>query len=434
MANKDAPKKTKKTRRKEKVEKVLQDRVKNTVGRGVLAYFSSEGASSSETVSSPPDIDAALGAMLDEEVKAAGNVHEELKEPPPLAKAEPVAGERPSSAEIPPSEVETLLSPKPASSETPAGEPEMATPPPEEEAVAPVAEDITPPRLRPAGTLLEYPMEVEATPPGPGGEATLEIPEPETPTPTLSREEIVLRISEEHFKELEKEIGQLYDAVPRALASHKEAADEALTTLHEARALLWGAPERLVDVEYRVNQVKTLIERHKLSAKWAAVYGRRLFIYETVWLFVLLGAFVGVQLGQKSLLAWVGTLVGSGADTTFTGVLVPFLNSLIWGGIGGVVGALYSLWWHVSQLQDFDKRYNMWYLVQPIMGIVLGGIVYLIIATGFLALQGSLPSAETARGVQMFPSLVAVLGGFRQKFVYELLDRIIRVLTPTPEG
>ncbi len=442
MANKDAPKKAKKARGKKKVEKVLQDKVKNTVGRGVMAYFASEESLPPSDTAPTTDVDATLAAMLDEEVKAAGDVHEELKEPLPST---PEGGEAevPTVTAEPP--IEEILQPEseaPPSWERPAPKapPEasdVSRPAPAEnveEIPVPDVGDITPPRLRPAGTLLEHPMEVEAAPPGPGGEATLELPEPEAPPATLAREEIILRISEEHFKELEKEIGQLYDAVPRVLASHQEAADEALTALHEARALLWGSPERLVDVEYRVGQVKTLLERHKLSAKWASIYGRRLLIYETVWLFLLLGAFVGVQLGQTRLLDWISAVVGSQADTTFVGILVPFLNSLVWGGIGGVVGALYSLWWHVSHLQDFDKRYNMWYLVQPIMGLVLGGIVYLIIATGFLALQGSVPTAEAARGVQMFPSLVAVLGGFRQKFVYELLDRIIRVLTPTPEG
>lgn len=451
MANNDAPKKktrksTPKSRKKARVEETLSDKVHTTVGRGVLAYFKTE-AELPTRGNSPPeeeDFDAELAAMLDKEVMAAGDAHEEVAaireeagpEPPPsppkteteVAPPRAETAPAPSAGEIAPREAHRAETPPPAAkgTVTPA-----AT---EAEALPPTAIDVTPPRLRPAGILLEHPMEVEAAPPGPGEGVTAEIPTPEAPPPTLSREEIVRRIADEHFKEVEEEINRLYDKIPKVLASNKRAADEALVALHEARSILWTSPERLVDAEYQVNQVKAVLERHRLSEEWGRIYGRRLLIYESVWLFVLLGGFVTLQVGQSELMAWMQGFLSEGADTTYTSVIVPFLNSLVWGGIGGVVGALYSLWWHVSEMQDFDKRYNMWYLVQPIMGVVLGGIVYLIIATGFLALQGTVPTTESARGIQMFPSLVAVLGGFRQKFVYELLERIIRVLTPTPEG
>ena len=53
----------------------------------------------------------------------------------------------------------------------------------------------------------------------------------------------------------------------------------------------------------------------------------------------------------------------------------PFWNAMMWGGIGGVVGALYSLHWHVAIRQDFKKYYSMSYIVQPIMGLILGELV-----------------------------------------------------------
>ena len=433
-----AEKKSKSSRKSKKVATTLHNKVHSTVGRGVMAYFAAEEAQPEGRTSSPPEVSAELGAMLEAEVMAAGDAFEEARaleerkkvetsastEPPapekrvaPAEKREPgAAPEPPARAGVPPARGEETKAPTPRESERP----------------APAAAEVAQPATQPGGILMEHPMEVEARPPGPGAETSPEMPKPSAPPATLPREEIVMRIADEHFKDVEEEINRLYDRIPKVLASNKKAADEALMALYDARAVLWSSPERLVEAEYRVNQVKTLMERHRLSEEWGRVYGRRLLLYETGWLIVLLAAFVGVQIGQHPLTDWVNTLVGPGGDTTYTGVLIPFLNSLVWGGIGGVVGALYSLWWHVSEMQDFDKRYNMWYLVQPIMGVVLGGIVYLIITTGFLVLQGTVPTTESARGLQMFPSLVAVLGGFRQKFVYELLERIIRVLTPTP--
>ena len=425
----------KKSRKKssKRTTDLLHEKVKSTVGRGVEAFFradenpeeESASATTAASPASPPppdgteisasDTEDVLASMLDREVMAAGNAHEEASTLSPEGEESPPPPEE-SRAEVSSAEAETFPPP-----------PDMVESPPAEEEA-----DVTPARLHPAGTLVETPMEVTVSPPLSTEESPYHIPEPAESEATLSREEIVLRISQEHFDRLEKEISQLYEDIPRYLSTNKKAADEALASLREARELLWGAPERLVDAEYNVNQVKTVLQRFQQYVEWGRVYGYRLLAYEVCCLVVFLGAFLAVQIWQAPIMSWLKGIVGTGS-TTYIDVLIPFLTSLMWGGIGGVVGALYSLWWHVAHEQDFDKRYNMWYLIQPLMGFILGGIVFLIITTGFLALEGTVPTTESSRGVQMFPALVAVLGGFRQQFVYELLERIIRVLTPSAE-
>ncbi len=466
---KDEPKT--RTRRK---KTNLHSRVRTSVGRGVDAFFASENTASSPAANSSPSDNKALENMLEREASAAGDVREELSatasvggngakttspssstettpaasEPAPAGSESAVSLDKlyvPTGKEAPRKRTPEPPSGAPAASpatEKPAATPGPAAPAPAETAAAappPVAKepsepvDVTPPRLKPTGVLAETPMTVEVTPPGPGAEVKPGIPEPSTSPATLSRDEILKRISADRFRELEKEIDELYNNVPSVLAGSKSTMDDALLALHDARALLWTSPERLVDAEYKVKYVRSMLERNRLSEGWGRTYGRRLLVYELGWLILFLAGFLIVQLGQGNIAAWVTFLIGSAA-AMYVAFLTPFLVSLMWGGIGGVVGALYSLWWHVSEVQDFDRRYIMWYLVQPIMGFVLGGIVYLIIGSGFLALQGTVPSAKETIGVQLFPALVAVLGGFRQKFVYELLERIIRVLTPTPQG
>ena len=74
-------------------------------------------------------------------------------------------------------------------------------------------------------------------------------------------------------------------------------------------------------------------------------------------------------------------------------------------------------------------------VVQPLMGLILGGIIHLVIVTGLLALipvSGS--NADSAVAVQWFPALVACLAGFRQKFTYELLDSIMKAFGRQPAG
>ena len=110
--------------------------------------------------------------------------------------------------------------------------------------------------------------------------------------------------------------------------------------------------------------------------------------------------------------------------------IYPILNTMMWGAIGGVVGALYSLWWHISEQQDFDRHYLMWYLVQPMLGLVLGGIVFLLMAGGFLLLQVNLQDPDASTAARLLPYLTAVLAGFRQNFVYEQFNRLISLFGP----
>ncbi len=461
-------KKSSKRRRKKATDEELHEKVRKTVGRGLEAFFETEA--SAETATSGEETAADLAAMLEAEAEAAGDVREELKEAG--GEASPASEAAATTTSAPPDEemdLETIIKSLPKEPETPTTartdgattattvteQPAEAQPlptrttarpsppttaeaatearAPTEEEAAPAA-DVTPPRLRPAGILMEQPMRVTAEAPGPETAAEPTIPEARPVTPTLTREEILQRLSDERLQALSETIDRLYDELTRTLAHKEEVADRAFQALQQARGILWTRPEDVVQAEYLVNQVRAIVNRYRLSEEWGRTYGFRLLVYETVFLLLFLGGFLAIQLGQTAIVAWITARLGPAADTTFTAVTVPFLTTLMWGGIGGVVGALYSLWWHVAQVQDFDRRYIMWYLVQPIMGFVLGGIVFLIISTGFLALQGTLPSPEAARGIQMFPALVAALGGFRQKFVYELLERIIRVLTPTPES
>ena len=72
----------------------------------------------------------------------------------------------------------------------------------------------------------------------------------------------------------------------------------------------------------------------------------------------------------------------------------------------------------------------MWYMVQPLMGLVLGG--------HHLPDHGRRfpdPERQPDRGHRQYlravlPYLAAVLAGFRQNFIYEQFDRLIVLFTP----
>ncbi len=253
---------------------------------------------------------------------------------------------------------------------------------------------------------------------------------PAAPPPPPERTEdqktlVISRLSQVYdTKKLNREIDDLYKQVATEFSSPQEVSERALSILREARQVIIETPENTVSAEYRMMQVRAMLERMQASRKDSGHFGPRILLYETGWLVLLL---VGMIFAGP-LTNWI-TQVGGVTGAALLN-LNPLVNTMLWGGIGGIVGALYSLWWHISEQQDFDRQYMIWYLVQPLLGLVLGGIVFLLMAGGFLLLQVNLQDEKAATGARLLPYLTAVLAGFRQNFIYGQFDRLIALFTP----
>lgn len=297
----------------------------------------------------------------------------------------------------------------------------------EEEVVGPAGELIAAEGEAPA-VAGRAALEVRSAPSGPGAEPTLQ-PLPVAVERSEDQKTIIISrldkvLDKGWQKALHAQIDELYKQAATEFSSPPANAEKALALLREARQILIETPEEYVAAEYRTLQVRAMLSRTRESRKQAQYWGPRLLGYEVGWLFLfLLGLVLTAPLGQA-----IGRL-GNIADATMAQVF-PFWSTMMWGGIGGVIGALYHLWWHISDRQDFDRQYFMWYLVQPIMGMVLGGIVFLLLAGGLLVLQVNLTDKNASTAAQLLPYLLAVLGGFRQNFVYEQFDRLIALFTP----
>jgi hypothetical protein len=110
------------------------------------------------------------------------------------------------------------------------------------------------------------------------------------------------------------------------------------------------------------------------------------------------------------------------------------MSTLAWGGIGGVTSALWSLYHHISVERDYDPVENLWYYSQPVLGMVLGGIVFLVLGSGFLVVQVDLAAQDAALGARLLPAAVAVVAGFRQSMVLDLIERIVSLIVPDQKG
>ncbi len=272
------------------------------------------------------------------------------------------------------------------------------------------------------------PGSVVTTPPGPDDKTEIVIPTPSPLTPE-ERQKLLDSLGPDAVSSLRVKIKELTGSVTQELSSRPNLARHALDALRQGQEILFATPERLADSEYIVNQVGILVNNVKQSKRAGRYYGPRLLAYEMAWFVALVTIFTADVIWAENIRSWLASWWVGGVAAAGSMFLLPLLNTSLWGGIGGVVGAMYSLWWHVSDQQDFNPQHNLWYLTQPIMGFILGAVVYLIIGSGFLAVQGSMPTVGNDV-MQYFPALVAALGGFRQKFAYELFDRLMQAITP----
>ena len=267
-------------------------------------------------------------------------------------------------------------------------------------------------------------------PPGPGKDS-----EENTPLPAVvirtedQKSSIIKRLDtvrdSEWQRKFHAQIDQLYKELSEEFSTPPDIAQKLLGMLREARQLMIDTPEEFGNAEYRVMQVATAIARRRQSRSQARYYGPWLFLYLTFWLLVFVAGLLFANQVTDYVRFW------SRISEAQSPNLFPMFNTMLWGGIGGVVGAMYALWYHIADRQDFSKHYSMWYHVQPLMGLVLGAITFLILAGGFLIVQVNLTDANASTGARLIPYLVAVLAGFKQDFVYEQLERVVSIFAPS---
>lgn len=222
-------------------------------------------------------------------------------------------------------------------------------------------------------------------------------------------------LSQERREKLDRQIETLYNRVAHELNDNPKDVTFALRRLQQAQDIVLEDMWRYEEALCWITEIKTMLLKKQTWRRWSNTWGLFVFFYALIWLAAFIAAFF------IDITAWIagGSIVG----IWFTALA---------GGIGGVVGILYHLYWHVSIRVDFDRQYLMNYLLQPILAFILGGVVFLISSAGFiLADAKSLDdSAPLIDGVQLFQMLLGFLAGFNQQIVYSAIDRIIRRILP----
>ena len=292
----------------------------------------------------------------------------------------------------------------------------------------------------------------------------------------IERDELITQkvtryIGRERRENLDKEIENLYDEVARELSVNTGDTEFALRTLSQAQDIIFEDARQYDEALYRVAVVRTMITRKRNLRRWSYTWGSAVFFYAVIWLTIFIAGFLFTDLIREQLDKNSGATqaaIASSEENTVTtengetvtlnsqedativdtrervtsdsiqAVRAAWFSALA-GGIGGVIGILYSLYWHVAMKQDFDRQYVMYYVVQPVMGFILGAVVHFIIGAGFLFINFASTQntdAEQVLSSSTVVSLQVVLGwisGFRQRFVFEMIDKIVQKWSPRGE-
>lgn len=246
----------------------------------------------------------------------------------------------------------------------------------------------------------------------------------------LITQKVTRYIGRERREKLDKEIESLYDKVANELSVNTKDTEFALRTLSQAQDIIFEDARQYDEALYRVAVVKTMLTRKNNLRRWSYTWGTAVFFYAIIWLVAFIAGFLLTGTIRELL-----NEASTAGSSDLLAVRAAWFSALA-GGIGGVIGILYSLYWHVSIKQDFDRQYVMYYFVQPVMGFILGAIVYFIIGAGFLVVNfasnentqaGEVLSSAT---VVAFQIVIGWIAGFRQRKVFEMIDKIVQRISP----
>ncbi len=198
-----------------------------------------------------------------------------------------------------------------------------------------------------------------------------------------------------------------------------------LNQIQAARNYLLAGRDKYEEAERALNEVAYRLAFYRRMRKWSYSIGCWLLAFEmavAVALAVLM-FLLPVWLQQGGQIPLVGYHIAP-TQPDMLQWLIDAFKAMLWGGIGGVTGALHALWRHIAQKQDFDKQYTIWYVTNPLMGVGLGAFVYLVMQAGLLSMTAG---TQHTMNSAVLTFVLAWLSGYQQNVAYDIIRRVLKV-------
>jgi hypothetical protein len=238
--------------------------------------------------------------------------------------------------------------------------------------------------------------------------------------------QILAWLGEQRIQELESAIDEAYAEVRSTVAGNEGIATECGNKLLKARDIvLRRDAAKMAQAEYYVESVRARLQRAVDSDAAARKYQWPILIWGLLWFSGLLALLI---LLNES---WFRDAIISPSSSNALVDMEVLLSTMIWGGIGGVVAVLYSLFKHVGQ-RDFDAHFGLSYIGKPFLGLIIGATVYMAFSL-LIRTLGIFPVTVEGTGQVALPSLapgvmylVAWVSGFKENRIFDLMDRTMK--------
>jgi hypothetical protein len=228
------------------------------------------------------------------------------------------------------------------------------------------------------------------------------------------QELLKMLVDDSRIRKLARQIEALQEELAQNVYSDRGAADEYQKELLRASGLLMASRANYDDARAIVYRVRTDMNRQRKVQADIMRYRPLLLNYYIGWGIALVVLFL-----LRELFTGVTEAVGVGA---FAALYYPML----FGIVGALISGYLTLERHTTRLRDFDPIHISWYLFNPLLGGVMGLLMFLLasIANGDLLQQ---TASEPERAITY---LLCVVAGMNQNNVLrqlnDLLDRFGR--------
>lgn len=230
------------------------------------------------------------------------------------------------------------------------------------------------------------------------------------------RSNLLPRRSTADVEALQREIFTLQSEIDHALPAGHESNQRARHLLEKANTILQQDSLRSAEVEYYLQQVRTIFQRVQQTIHWSSTYRNRLVVYLTAWLCLSLITIVARYLYAAPLAQFVVNVSGLPATHFMAKQFLTVATACFAGALGGAWGALINLWQQNRQQHGFiDRKYGLRGLILPLIGAIVGLLLCLLLVTPF-ALSGVDLSQQLL--LTSLPALLAFLFGLAQESIY----------------
>lgn len=226
-----------------------------------------------------------------------------------------------------------------------------------------------------------------------------------------------LLITKERVNALWDEIDETYNLVIDDVRGHFDSTDQAIRDLKRAQELLLAGAEHYDNAQRLVIEVKARLRLEQKVREWSRTTGTWLGVYLVIWLLMLSIASLFTNRVNEIITAFIPVSLAA-----------TWLPSLF-GGLGGVVGAIWVLVKHIAVKRDFDPIHMPWYVLTPILGVAMGVVTYFLVLVAGVVFQSAVLQNAANSPVLL---LLCIIVGFNQNVLWSLITRVFNTIFPRP--